>query len=94
LRLGVGRHAERDNFTSIWPKRAGETPVRALQKHDQIEKHPTTDSSGMEEKLSQTVESAVFYLRWGIESRIQALEPVALCADYSPGLSCHAPSAL
>jgi hypothetical protein len=36
--LDVGRHAERDNFTSIWPKRAGGTPTRANQKQDQIKK--------------------------------------------------------
>jgi hypothetical protein len=62
-------------------------PACAVQKQDQIEKHPTTVSGGMEGKLSQTVESAVFYLRWGVEFRIQALEPVALCTDDSPGLS-------
>jgi hypothetical protein len=62
-------------------------PACAVQKQDQIEKDPTTDSRGMEGKLSQTFESVVFYQRWGVESRIQALEPVALCADYSPGLS-------
>jgi len=60
-------------------------------KQDQIEKHPTTDSGGMEGKLSQTVESAAFYLRWGVDSRIQVLEPVALCTDHSPGLSSPAP---
>jgi hypothetical protein len=62
-------------------------PACAVQKQDQIEKYPTTDSRGMEGKLSQTVESAVFYLRWGAEFRIQALEPVALYTDHSPGLS-------
>jgi hypothetical protein len=69
-------------------------PACAVQKQDQIEKYPTTDSGGMEGKLSQTVESAVFYLRWGVESRIQALERVALCAEHSPGLSGYAPNAL
>jgi hypothetical protein len=47
----------------------------------------------MEGKLSQTVESAAFYLRWGIEAGIQALEAVALCTDHTSGLSGYAPEA-
>jgi hypothetical protein len=37
LVLGVGEDAKQDNFTSIWPEHAGETPARAIQKRDQIE---------------------------------------------------------